>query len=232
MDCPHCSKSVHVDWTETPMGADLEFEYTIKRAECPACERIILKLETMDRDEYGAGGFFSIAGTEHEVFVHPRAPSRAPIHSSVPSDLSSDYHEACLVLADSPKASAALGRRCLQHLLREQAKVKPSNLSVEIEEAMTSLPPHLSDAIDAVRNIGNFAAHPAKSESTGEVVEVEAGEAEWILDTIEGLFDHYFTQPALLAAKREALNAKLKDIGKPELKSSAPGPQPQSAEGS
>lgn len=86
--------------------------------------------------------------------------------------------EACLVLPDSPKASAAISRRCLQAVLRDAAGVKPADLSREIDEAMPHLPPYLADAIDAVRNVGNFAAHPVKSRSTGEVVDVEEGEAE------------------------------------------------------
>jgi hypothetical protein len=123
-----------------------------------------------------------------------------------------------LVLADSPKASAALSRRCLQHLLRDQAGVEHGNLAKEIEEAMSSLPSHLAGAIDGARNIGNFAAHPIKSESSGEVVDVEPGEAEWNLDTLEGLFDHFYVQPALLREKQDALNKKLAEAGKPEMK--------------
>ena len=83
---------------------------------------------------------------------------------------------------------------------------------------MTALPSHLAGAIDGVRNLGNFAAHPIKSESTGEVVDVEPGEAEWNLDTLEGLFDHYYAQPALLQEKQEALNKKLAEAGKPQMK--------------
>jgi hypothetical protein len=33
--------------------------------------------------------------------------------------------------------------------------------------------------LDAIRTIGNFAAHPIKSTSSGEIVDVEPGEAEW-----------------------------------------------------
>lgn len=40
-----------------------------------------------------------------------------------------------------------------------------------------------------MRNIGNFAAHPLKDTSTGEILPVEAGEAEWNLETLEALFD-------------------------------------------
>lgn len=74
------------------------------------------------------------------------------------------------------------------------------------------------ESIDAIRNIGNFAAHPMKSASTGEIVDVEVGEAEWILDVLEALFDYYFVQPALLKAKRDALNKKLSEVGKPKMK--------------
>lgn len=59
-----------------------------------------------------------------------------------------------------------------------------------------------------------------KSTNTGEVVDVEPGEAEWILDVLEGLFDLYFIQPAELERKREQLNKKLEDAGKPPLKGS------------
>ena len=158
-----------------------------------------------------------------EWIVYPRGISRAPLHASVPDEFAADYRDACLVLADSPKASAALSRRCLQHLLREKGGVKPSNLNNEIDKAMKDLPSHHADAVDAVRTVGNFAAHPIKSTSTGEVVDVEPGEAEWLLDTLEGLFDHYFVQPAILLAKRAVLNKKLKDAERPELKSASSG---------
>ena len=131
-----------------------------------------------------------------------------------------DYREACLVLTDSAKASAALSRRCLQNLLREHVHVKPSNLDNEIQQVLDSgkLPSDLADAIDAVRVSGNFAAHPIKSTNSGEIIDVEPGEAEWLLDTLEALFDFYFVRPEALKKKRDALNAKLAEAGKPPLK--------------
>jgi hypothetical protein len=92
-----------------------------------------------------------------------------------------------LVLPDSEKASAALSRRCLQHLLREKAGIKPGNLANEIQQVLDSkqLPSHLADDLDAIRNIGNFATHPLKSTNTGEIVEVEPHEAEWLLNLVE-----------------------------------------------
>ena len=123
-------------------------------------------------------------------------------------------------VANSPKASAALSRRCLQHLLRTYANIKPGNLADEIQEVIESrtLPSYLSESLDAIRLIGNFAAHPIKSTHTGEIIDVEPGEAEWILDVLESLFDFYFVQPAKLLTKRDALNKKLADAGKKPMK--------------
>jgi len=150
----------------------------------------------------------------------PKGSLRPPPPPEVPKDLAEDYTESCLVLPDSPKASAALSRRCLQALLRKAAAVKQGNLSNEIEEVLTSgkLPAHIAESLDAVRNIGNFAAHPNKSQTTGEIVTVAAGEAEWNLDILESLFDFYYVQPALTKKRKDALNKKLKDSGKPPIK--------------
>jgi hypothetical protein len=65
---------------------------------------------------------------------------------------------------------------------------------------------------------GNFAAHPMKSQQSGAVLDVEPGEAEWNLDVLEQLFDFFYVQPAILAAKRAALNKKLEEAGKPPMK--------------
>ena len=83
---------------------------------------------------------------------------------------------------------------------------------------MQQLPSHLAGAIDAIRNLGNFAAHPLKDTNTGEIVDVEPGEAEWLLDVLEQLFDFYFVQPEVLGRKRDELNEKLEAAGKPPMK--------------
>jgi hypothetical protein len=93
-------------------------------------------------------------------------------------------------------------------------------LAEQIQEVLDAkaLPAYLADGLDAVRNIGNFAAHPTKSKSTGEIAVVEPGEAEWNLDILEGLFDFYFVLPARMQLKREQLDQKLADLGKPPIK--------------
>ena len=99
-------------------------------------------------------------------------------------------------------------------------KVKPGNLADEIQQVIDSgkLPSDLSESIDAIRNVGNFAAHPLKSQNSGAILDVEPNEAEWTLDVLEELFDFYFVHPAQLKKKKAALDQKLKDAGKPPMK--------------
>ena len=146
------------------------------------------------------------------------SPAAAP---EVPEEYAEGYREAYLVIADSPKASAALSRRCLQNILREKAQVKhPDNLADARKEVVEdpATPKGIADSLDAVRNIGNFAAHPNKSQRTGEIVDVEPLEAEWCLETLEILFAYYFVRPAEIQRRQDAINSKLADIGKPELR--------------
>lgn len=80
------------------------------------------------------------------------------------------------------------------------------DLADQIEEVIPKLPEELATNVDAIRQIGNFAAHPIKSKTSGEIVKVEEGEAEWLLDVLDELFAYYYVAPARAAAKRAALN--------------------------
>lgn len=138
----------------------------------------------------------------------------------IPTDFASDYYEALKVLEISPKSSAALSRRCLQKLLEQKAHVRTGNLADQIQQVLDSkqLPSYLSESIDAIRIIGNFAAHPLKSTDSGLVVDVEPGEADWALEVLKDLLDFYIVQPARLQRMKDDLNNKLIEHGKPKMK--------------
>lgn len=226
MKCPHCLENFFAGWewayfTSKHLGqiADAEGTWTIRICKCPnqSCSKIVIQLGKLKRAYKSSPNSF---GSYDWMLVKPKAISRAPLPPQVPAEFATDYKEACLTIADSAKASAALSRRCLQNLLIEKAGTTKKDLAAQIQGVIDSqqLPSYLSDALDAVRNIGNFAAHPIKSKSTGEIVEVEPGEAEWNLDILERLFDFYFVQPEILEKKKVALNQKLKKVGKPPMK--------------
>ena len=219
MKCPHCQTKIHGNPRTIGLGDDPDGRWAAVPYICPACTRIVVELVCAE-EITGAGAGLHFSGVKKQFLGYPRTPRRPPAPPEVQSEFADDYREAALVLVDSPKASAALSRRCLQHILREKAGVQHAALAKEIEEVLVNglLPSYLADAIDAIRNIGNLAAHPIKSTSSGEVVDVEPGEAEWNLDVLDGLFDFYFVQPAILKSRRAALNEKLNTAGKPPIK--------------
>jgi len=188
---------------------------------CADCERLVMMLREYSVPELTALTSIPVPGQlKRERMVWPRAVSRAPIPGTVPTPIAEDYLEACNVLPESAKASAALSRRCLQNLLVEKGGAKKKDLADQIDEVVNSgtLPSHLADDLHAVRVVGNFGAHPVKSKSTGEIVPVEPGEAEWNLDVVEALFDWYYVEPEKRKKRRDDLNVKLKDAGKPPLR--------------
>lgn len=211
MKCPHCLENFYEDWERKSIDEDAEGDWKVRHCKCPACNRLIIQLGVYDE---------ALRDYSWEQLVRPKTISRTPLPPEVPSQFAKDYKEACLVFTDSPKASAALSRRCLQNLLKEKASTIKENLAEQIQEVLDSekLPMHLAESLDAIRNIGNFATHPTKSRSSGEIVDVEPGEAEWNLDVLEGLFDFYFIQPEIIKQKRKKLDQKLKDVGKPPMK--------------
>lgn len=139
--------------------------------------------------------------------VYPVGANRGPVPTEVPGKIAQDYIEACNVLPISAKAFAALSRRCLQNILHAGG-YRAKDLSKEIDlplnepDPKKALPHKLRETVDAIRNFGNFSAHPIDDKTTLQVIDVEPHEAEWCLETIEELFEHFYVGPATASAKK------------------------------
>jgi hypothetical protein len=141
------------------------------------------------------------------------AGSRAPAEVAAEHpEVSRDFAEATKLLNVSPMASAAMSRRCLQHLIRKKVGITRRTLKAEIDALIDTkqLPSHLEQQLDYLRQLGNTAAHPLENEVTGQLVEVDMPEAEWSIEVLKDLFDHYYVKPARGAAKLLALQKKLR----------------------
>ena len=204
--CPHCGVYASFILDTTLKRKNWNFDRICSCPKC--CQTIFAKAEySEEKDEASLD------------LIYPNKPV-VNLPLEIPTKHSEDYREAILIQEDSPKASAALCRRILQSILRDEFGIHRRNLVQEIEEfiILPNIPSYLADAIDAVRNVGNFAAHPAKDLSTGEILDVEPGEAEWLIEVIGSLCDFVFVQPIKLRRRKDALNSKLKDVGKPPMK--------------
>lgn len=227
MKCPHCQTDFFDNWLVTSVERhqsarmkggkydSLPIYSKCQVATCPTCN--------------GPTFLFSLESTSNSKLyyvtqVYPRGGKFPSAPAEVPAIIAADYAEANEVLSISPKASAALARRCLQAVLSSQGYtgrdlVKQVQAVIDETDVSRALPISLRENIDAIRNFGNFSAHPITDQTTLQIVEVEEGEAEWCLQLLLDLFDHYYVAPARAAEKRAALSAKLAAAGKPPMKS-------------
>jgi Domain of unknown function (DUF4145) len=220
--CPHCAVTIQ----PTPEIGILAVlpdgsVWFIWKNCCAACGEYIFQLGFLANNRAATIAPINyLTHADVKYFVYPKSSQRPPPPKGVPADILADYLEACLVLADSPKASAALSRRCLQNFLRTVVQVKASELRDEIQAVIDSnaLPSYIAENLNVVREIGNFAAHPNKSKLTGVIVEVEPGEAEWNLDVLDSLFDFFFVTLAKNRQVKDGLNKKLIQAGRKPLK--------------
>lgn len=225
MNCPYCGIRFSLQGVDSdhcfPKFGSFRFggissysegdkEYTITSHKCPECGKQIMWLNEIG-ERSGSVGNVIIATT----LLFPKYPIKQ-LPNEVPDKFANDFREANETLPISPKASAALSRRCLQSIIREKEGITEKTLFAEVDKLLKSnkLPKYLADDLDAIRIVGNFAAHPIKDTNTGEIVDVEPGEAEWTLKVLEALLLFYFVEEARSAARRDALNKKLKDAGK------------------
>lgn len=241
MRCPHCDIAFHDERNYFNLAKNKEGWSVIKEIICPDCRKVTLFLlnrnpqfsqkpvylnpKKQPDDGNEPSPTPKKESSDLEIQIYPKRSARAHCPVEVPEEFAEDFNEACVILYDSPRSAAALGRRCLQHLLREKGGIEKSrNLMEEIERVINKggLPSAIINQIDAIRHYGNFAAHPEKSRETGEIIPIEPEEAEWTLDILEELFDHYFVQPVRIGKKIEKLNNKLVDTGNQKMKDRSP----------
>jgi hypothetical protein len=171
--CPHCFQYSSDKTLVTMLAAEDDGKWGVRSFQCPGCRKFSFSLiwhslrpkslffveDTEDRDP----------NPSREWLVHPRSSGRPPCPPEVPVAVAQDYAEACLVIGDSPRASAALSRRCLQWVLRETLKVKGRNLYEEIETAVEAgkVRSDITSDLHSVREGGNLAAHPIQERDNG-----------------------------------------------------------------
>src|SRR5204862_1313314 len=100
MQCPHCLHHFYSAPRDMDLGECGQSAWGVTLEACPNCDDAILHLQQRRR-----------VGAPITTAIYPKATGRPPVSAAVPWRLAEDYEEAARLLADSPKASAALSRR-------------------------------------------------------------------------------------------------------------------------
>lgn len=213
--CPHCGDSLFVKTNGEQIGVSEEgWEIVLEWYACPSCGRHVVLMSFYDEFIVGKQGRTKRVLVDQNI-IEPPGVSRV-IPEETPKDVRKDFIAACKVLSLSPEASAALSRRCLQTILNNHLGIERVNLSEEIDEAIrtSKISGPAADALHNIRIVGNFAAHPKKSQVTGEIMDVEPGEAEGNLSALEMVIDYCFVQPRRLAEMDDMVKKKKEEARK------------------
>jgi hypothetical protein len=224
--CPHCLRPITTEERRIDVGKDPDSggfgNWVLLVAHCrnKECQRLIVRL-TQGKAGVGVdqAGVFLMQGAPVQV-LYPKWPTPRVWPAAVPAELAAMYTTAHHLLQVSPEASAAISRRALQATLRHpQGGNLPGNqdLVTEINAVANNVPQALAHDLHTLRDVGNFAAHPMKNTATNIIEPVEPGEAEYSLDVLAELFEHYFIRTAARTAARARLNQHRQAVGKKPL---------------
>lgn len=221
--CPHCSvtqtvvdekrSSVtrHIGLKDQSEG-NLGLRHLAIGCSNPECLRSTIKITVGEVQLNSSSYYLSRGGNVvFDQFIYPQGFAK-PQPEYIPKAIREDYHEACLIRDLSPKASATLVRRCIQGMIRNFAGISKGRLIDEIDalrkavvdgSADRSISIESVEAIDRVRGIENIGAHMEKD--INQIVEVDPGEAQALIELVEMLFDEWY-------AAREKRTARLAHI--------------------
>lgn len=108
----------------------------------------------------------------------------------IPYQIRNDYEEASSIIERSPKAAAALFRRCLQGMIHDFWNIHEKNLNAEITVLKERVSLSQWKALDGLRSIGNIGAHMEKDVNL--IIEIEPDEAIKLQKLIELLLNKWY----------------------------------------
>jgi hypothetical protein len=196
MECPHCGSEFEGKSHVFALGEDPDGSWQVSNARCSVCDRLIVGLCTKDGCTYP---------------VRPTTSTRPRLSDDVPAEYADDYHTASQIISYSPEASAAISRRSLHRFLATVVRAGHGGLADQIRQAglAPEVPAYVKQALNKLATLAKLETDSVKSLRPESIAAVEPGEAKWLLDLLQSLFDLYFEQPARMQRKQDALEEEL-----------------------
>lgn len=244
MKCPFCQHDIAAAWNPLLCSSDFlgrqmpqSFPFistSIQRNHKPVALRVIvhwLQCQNTGCEEI----VVQITRTEGsgmgETWIAlPKHNALPALNQLVTDPWRKDYLEAWKILEDSPRMSAVLSRRILGDLLEKYAGRKEYTLASRIDEFIkeTKHPLYIRQNLHYLREMGDFGAHTQvrQAPSTGTpdlpaepvIIDVDPQEAEWTLQVISDLFEHFIVAPQKDEEIRKAFDKKMADANRKAIK--------------
>jgi len=221
--CPFCGrpvtltsnnyiiKSGYLSVDDKSRHGDINYQFIFVTCPNIACKERALTLTLNERiEEKDEKGYWTDRDGSiiDKIKLIPKGRVK-PFPDYIPNELLKDYKEACLILNDSPRASATMARRCIQGIIRRFYKISKKNLQEEINALTDIVDTDLWEAIDAIRKVGNVGAHPEKD--IDSIYDVSYESAKALIQLVELLFEETYikekTKKDRIEAAKEAANS-------------------------
>lgn len=219
--CPYCSIATDVKFSELSRNSASNSKFTdvVESGRCTSCKKLIVKVRQEFTETTGNVPKRKQQLPNKTGIVFPiETKSLFDISTEVPEELKEDYFEAVNTLKVSPKASATMSRRCLQNFFHNhlEPSIKKRGLADEIEAyiGLAHAPKHILSAVDYIRHIGNYGAHPKKSLEVDKMMKVEPGEAEWSIVVLQMIFEFYYEMKEKIEKEKNDLTVRFEAEGK------------------
>lgn len=225
MKCPTCGENTPDAWHPVANLHSMDRrQVSVDHMACAnePCKQLVVRFH----DSYIVDdGTTSSTKTDTSI-GYPRDRVRQ-VDPHVPEEFARDFIEAAAILDRSHRMSAVLARRVLSDLLEKYANLGQFSLTTRIDKFIddTNQPRSLRENLHHLREIADFSAHTQRNDGS-EVLDATREEAEWTLDVVERLFDHFIVTPEKDRAIREGIDAKIKEAGRKEIKPLPPDPDP------
>ncbi|MEA5020032.1 MAG: DUF4145 domain-containing protein [Gordonibacter sp.] len=169
-------------------------EVEVRECQNDDCRRVSVytkALEDYYMPQYDGGDIESRSLTEWiQVFPEP-IPDEVVLPEYIPSKVRDDFKEAYLIKDISPKASVALCRYCVQYMIRDFWGISKGQLVNEIAELEEKGKcPSSIEMLDAIRDMGNFGAHPEKDASI--IIEVDPEDAQLAIEITRTVIEDWY----------------------------------------
>lgn len=189
--CPYCGTGIGPnDETLAIRRINFEYGHIDINQKIPCLEIMIFRCPNSNcgKESIFAAGVNGYIGNSQMPIYPPAVFRRFPDY--IPSAILQDYEEACFIAIRSPKAAAALARRCLQGMIHDFWNIHAKNLNTEITQLKDKIPASQWKAIDAVRKIGNIGAH--MEHDVNLIIEIDTAAAQKLIKLIELLIDKWY----------------------------------------
>jgi hypothetical protein len=192
--CPYCNHKAILQSGDVSLGSHaygtrkfgpLVLSTGVQQCPNDQCSELVVMVWAESNPEPGKQTKFEIPRQR----LRPNSKAR-PWPAYIPQPLLADYAEACQIELLSPKASAALSRRCLQGMIRDFWNVSRPRLADEVNALQTMVDRQTWEAIDALRKSGNIGAHMEKDINL--IVDADADEARLLIELIETLLEEWY----------------------------------------